>query len=272
MSSVFDVNGTGLNSAYNHVGTALSDVFDVSGTRIGFDNRQWLDTAVINVLPSISVTGVKQGGCTDGTYIYQCSGDSSNYTYMKVIKYKISDGTYTVVQYNGTPNFGHANDMTYNPNTGYLYVCTMLSDGSIIVLDADDLSYVDTIYLTGQNATAVTVWQFCYDRIANKYYSTSQGNMLVYDSNWNYESTVILPTMPSGTQQGCETDGEYYYRVLYNPNKIVVCTLGGVYETTITNPVSGEPETLMYDWDGNYYFSGYNTPSLFYRIQLTEER
>lgn len=273
--SAYDIDGTVLEGAYSKSAVSLSSVYEIDGTEIPFSptpQREWKSTAVISALPSVSVSGTKQGGCTDGTYIYQCSGDSSGYSYMKVIKYRISDGTYTTVQYDGTPNFGHANDMTYNPNTGYLYVATMLSDGSVIVLDADDLSYVNTIYLTNGSGNAYQVWQFCYDRIHNKYYS-SHGNaaILVYDSNWNYERSVTLPTFTSATQQGCETDGTYYYKVTYNPNRICICTLGGEYVTEIINPVSGEPETLMYDWDGNYYFSKNASSSFLYSIELYDE-
>lgn len=277
--SIYGIDGTELNSAYSVDGTSLSYVYDVDGNQIGFDGggdepieRSWLDTAVITALPTISVTGVKQGGCTDGEYIYQCSGDSSNYSYMTIIKYKISDGTYTSVTYNGTPNFGHANDMTYNPNTGYLYICSMLSDGSIIILDADDLSYVDTVYIVNSSGNPYKVWQICYDRLKNVFYSSASDGVCVYDASWNYVRLIPMVSQVSATAQGCETDGEYYYRITYNPNYIDVCSLeDGNRVATITNPVTREPEALMYDWNGNYYFSGYNTPSLFYRIQLFDE-
>lgn len=273
MSNVYDVIGVALESAYDIDGVSLPEVYDINGTAIPFEHEiQWLDTAVITALPTISVTGVKQGGCTDGTYLYQCSGDSSNYSYMTVIKYKISDGTYTSVTFNGTPNFGHANDMTYNPITGYLYICTMLDDGSIIVLDADDLSYVETIHITNYGGNPYRVWQFCYDRNLNVYYSSvSATSICVYDSNWNCIEQKTIADIPTATMQGSETDGTYYYRILYNPNIINVVDLTtGELVKNITNPVSNEPEAIMYDWNGNYYFSGYKTPSLFYRLKMFE--
>lgn len=272
--AVYDINGNELNSAYSLDGTPLSDIYDIEGNRLGFDEGggiTWLDTAVITALTSISQSGTKQGGCTDGTYIYQCIGDSANHTYMKVIKYKISDGTYTVVKYDGTPNFGHANDMTYNPNTGYLYVCTMLSDGSVIVLDADDLSYVDTVYATGSTGNPYALWQICYDRDANVFYSGNGEITLVYDSNWDYVRSISTPAHPNATGQGCETDGEYFYRITYNPNLVDVCTVDGEYVTTISIPVTGEPEAIMYDWNGHYYFSRNANGDMFYNIQMFTE-
>lgn len=268
----FDVNGTELQAAYDVNGTSLTSVYDINGTEISFEPEvPWLDTAVITALPTISVGGVKQGGCTDGTYIYQCSGDSSGYSYMDVIKYKITDGTYTTVRYSGTPNFGHANDMTYNPNMGYLYICTMLSDGSVIVLNASDLSYVDTIYVNNDSGNPFALWQICYDRTANAFYTTYLSQILKYDSQWDYVEATAMSQAPTQTQQGCETDGAYYYLVTYNQNLILVYALDGTFVKSITNPVSGEPESLMYDWNDQFYFSGYNTPSLFYRIELKEQ-
>lgn len=275
---VYDVAGTALSAIYDRSGAKLQKAYDIEGDIVYTeDTRQWLDTAVITALPTISVAGVKQGGCTDGEYIYQCSGDSSNYTYMQIIKYKISDGTYTVKRFDGTPNFGHANDMTYNPKTGYLYVCTMLEDGSIIVLNANDLSYVETIYIKNYEGNAYRVWQFCYDRNLDVYYSSCGAtewdptSVCVYDANWECLEQRGLANIPSATMQGSETDGTYYYRILYNPNIINVVDLTtGELVKNITNPVTREPEAIMYDWNGNYYFSGYNTPSLFYRLKMFE--
>lgn len=269
---IYDVNGVALNTAYDIDGTSLSEVFDVNGNRIPLVTEpQWYDTAVITKLPTVSVTGVKQGGCTDGEHIYQSSGDAANHTYMNIIKYKISDGTYTTAHFDGTPNFGHANDFTYNPNTGYIYICTMESDGSIVVLDASDLSYVETIYITDYSGNPWSVWQIAYDRVNDLYYSpTSTTNLCVFDSNWQCIEERTIADIPSATQQGCETDGTYYYRILYNPNLINVVKLTGELVKNITNPVTKEPEAIMYGWDGNYYFSGYTTPSVFYRIQMFE--
>ena len=266
---MYDAEGTILSAVYDAEGTRLAYAYDAEGTVIYSDEvREWIATAVVTELPNINVRGVKQGGCTDGTYIYQCSGDSTNHSYMDVIKYKISDGTYEKVTFEGTPDFGHANDMRYNPNTGYLYICTMMSDGSIIVLDADDLSYVDTIYITNDEGNSFAPWQICYDRNENKYYTTYNNKILRYDNQWNYIGSVPLTPTPTATQQGCETDGLYYYRITYDPNLINVCTLTGDLVTNITNPVTGEPEAIMYDWNGHYYFSGYTTPSKFNAIQL----
>lgn len=270
--SVYNISGTELPDAFSVSGSSLADVFDIGGNRIGFDTEPtFLDTAVLTALSSVSTGGTKQGGCTDGQYIYQTSGNTSSYTYMNIIKYKIADGTYTTAGFNGTPNFGHANDMCYNPNNGYLYICTMFDDGSVIVLDSSDLSYVGTIYLTDENGAAYTVWQFCFDRDNNCFYSAHGSNYLVYDENWNYLRSIAMPAHPNATAQGCETDGDYIYRITYNPNYIDVAKVDGTYVKTISLPMSGEPEAIMYGWDGKYYASRNTTGTIFYGVQLFSE-
>lgn len=269
---IYDVNGVALDTAFSVNGDSAPIIYDLNGDVISQDptRREFLDTTIITPLSgSISVTGSKQGACTDGEYIYQTSGDQNNYTYMHIIKYKISDDTYTYVKYDGTPNFGHANDMTYNPNNGYLYVCTMLSDGSVIVLDSDDLSYVDTVYITDDAGNPYTVWQFCYDRLTDQFLIVHGNSILIYDQLFNYVSSIAIPPEVNATQQGCETDGTYFYRVTYNPNKIEVIKLSdGSRTKIITNPMSGEPETLMYNWDNSFYINRTGTGQIFNTAQL----
>lgn len=270
---VYDVTGAAALSVYSKDGAESLYAYDINGNQL-ISAPSFLDTAVISALSgSVSTTGTKQGACTDGEFIYQTSGDSANYTYMRIIKYKISDGSYSYVQFDGTPNFGHANDMCYNPNTGYLYVCTMLSDGAVIVLDSSDLSYVDTIYLTNAGGNPYSVWQFCYDRETDHFLSVNGNNVLIYDQSWNLLSTISIPAHLDATGQGCETDGTYFYRITYNPNYIDVIRLAdGTRIKTISNPMSGEPETMMYDWNGNYYINKNATGQIFFSAQLFTQR
>lgn len=267
--SVFNLIGSEILSAYNVSGLPVVDVYDKAAARIGFD--QFLDRAILTAMSPATANGIKQGGCTDGEYIYQTSGDTANYTYMNIIKYKISDGTYTVTQFNGTPNFGHANDMTYNPNDHCLYIPTMLDDGSVIVLDASNLTYVRTMYFMDENGSPYKLWQLCFDRITNHFIS-ARGNLLVYDQDGNYLSKIVIPTHPDAVSQGAETDGTYYYRLCYNPNEIDIIRLStGERVMIMPFTLSGEPEAIMYDWNGNFYISKYTNGDVFYRAQLFEE-
>ena len=78
-----------------------------------------------------------------------------------------------------------------------------------------------------------------------------------------------MPTAQEATSQGMETDGNYIYRLTYNPNYVDVATIDGSYVKTIPLPVSGEPEAIMYDWTtGKYYFSMNKASAFFYEVQL----
>lgn len=266
--SVYDVHANRITSVYQQDAKRPLYAFDLDGDQVWRYGPDLLNACVLTALPPISESGTKQGGCTDGVYIYQTSGDSANYTYMKLIKYKISDGTYTVKRFDGTPNFGHANDMTYNPVDGYLYICTMLDDGSVIVINPDDLSYVKTVYVNDSNGNPYKLWQICYDRNTSQFLSAHGNQFLFYDNEWNYLSSIDFPTHPNATGQGCETDGIYIYRVTYNPNLVDVATMDGIYVKTMSNPMTGEPETMAYDWDGHYYIIKNSTTDVFYSAQL----
>lgn len=267
---IFDVDGNRIDTAYDE-NSSLMVVYNKRGDVVWrYDDVHFLDTAIITALPSVSTTGTKQGCCTDGEYIYQTAGDSTNHTYMQIIKYKISDGTYTVARFDGTPNFGHANAMTYNPNTGHIYVGTMLSDGSVIVLNPSDLSYVETRYLVNSSGQTYGVSALAYDRTRNCYYTKSSATAFnVYDADFNFLHTIPAAETLSATAQDCETDGRYIYRVTYNPNYFDVIDIDtGERAKIITNPMMGEPEALAYDWDGNFYAARNTTGTIFYDVQL----
>lgn len=266
--SIYNLAGNTANSAFNLAGESRAAAFKLNGDAIPLD--AFLDNAVVTALPSISVSGIKQGACTDGTYIYQICFDNNNYTSGKFIKYKISDGTYTTITFDGTVNFGHGNDMCYNPNNGHIYVCCMTSDGAVIELDSS-LQYVQTHYVIGKTGNTYKVWQFCFDRNKNHFLSANGSGMAVYDQNWNYIGWYAIPTHPNATAQGCETDGNYIYRITYDPNYIDVATIDGSYVKTINLPVSGEPEAIMFNWtNGEYYISRTGASNFFFKVELFE--
>lgn len=272
---IYDVEGNALFSVFDVDGEPLVQCYDVDGTAIEVDIPAFLDTAVLTALPNVYIGGVAQGSCTDGEYLYQCVGDSTHYTYMQIVKYKISDGTYTIQRYEGTPNFGHANDMAYNPNNGYLYIATMLSNGAVVVIDATDMTYVDTIYAKNGLDEPYAVWQICFNRDTDEFLSAYNNDYYVYDQNWDLKRIISADARISATQQGCDTDGKFIYRVTYNPNRIDVVTMRGDKVKVITNPMSNEPEDIMYDWDGHFYMSKHTSSAetsrtLFYATQLFE--
>ena len=272
MSGIYFLNGNPLTAVYQKSGSPSNQAYDLSGNRISFDHS-FLDDAIVTSLPSISLVGVKQGGCTDGTYIYQMCFDSTALETGKILKYRISDGSYTTKSFNVSDiPFGHGNDMAFNPNNGRIYVCTMDADGSVIVLNSSDLSCIGVEYLKDANNNPFNVRQICFNRENNCFYASADAvNLFVFDQQFAYQTAVVLPTHPDATHQSMETDGEYFYRLTYNPNYIDVATVDGDYVKTINLTISGEPESIMYNWsNGEFYVGTYAASNFFSKVKLTD--
>lgn len=263
MSSIYNYEGSAVKPAYAARGAQIRQAYALEGTPIPFD--VFKDTAVLTTLGNVSVSGTKQGACTDGEYIYQIIIGTS----FSFIKYKIADGTYTTVSKGSSIPFNHGNDMTYNPNNGHIYVASMSSDGSVMELDKE-FNLISTHYLVKGDGASYAVWGLCFDKNTGHFLSEiGNTTMGVYDQDFNFLGSFSMPAHPSATGQGCETDGDYIYRVTYNPNLIDVATIRGEYVATIANPMSGEPETMMYDWSDNKYYMNRNTSgSIFYELGL----
>ena len=271
---VYDKSGVALYAAYNKAGASLQSVYDIGGNEIPFpepvDPSIFVDIAVVTALPSISVSGIKQGACTDDTYIYQIVFDSSAYTSGKFIKYRISDGTYTTTTFDGSVNFGHGNDMAYNPNNNHIYVLCMVESGDVQELDTN-FNYIATHHLKNANGEPYRSYRLCFDRLTNQFISGLgiYDTMLVFNQELEYVSTITVPPQPDSTGQGCETDGDFIYRLTYNPNYVDVLTIDGEPVKTINLPVSGEPESIMYNWSSGEFYIGRNVNSgLFSKVQL----
>lgn len=194
---------------------------------------------------------------------------------MNLVKLEIETGEIvsTVEFTNSNLPFGHANDMTYDPVTGYLYLATMLSDGSVIRFDSEDLSYVDTIYLLKGTGEPGKVWQIAFNRVTRQLIVTAVDEYRLYDPDGQYISTHQLATKINATEQGMETDGVYLYRITYAPSCIDVCDMDGTRIKTYDFTVPGEPETMMYDWAGTYYLTTTNTSNgLFHTADFMESK
>ena len=265
----YNSHGKILNSAYTTKGSSLTGVYAADGTPIPFDI--FYSSAIVSALPLLNdVSGNKQGGCTDGTYLYQILIGTS----FSFVKYKISDGTYTVFSFGSSVPFNHGNDMAYNPNNQHIYVAAMTNNGAVMELDTD-FNYITTHYICNESGVVYTVWGLCFDQKTNHFLSDygSGDKMIVYDQDFNYIETINLSNIPSATAQGCETDGDYIYHIWYKPNKIHVSAIDGTFVKMIDNPMSGEPETMMYDWTNNRYFiSKQSGTDMFYEAEFKQQR
>lgn len=260
---LYDIKGNALKSAYSSEGGILSEAYRADGRLIPF--VEFLPYASVAALPSITISGNKQGGCTDGEYIYQIMIEPAI-----GIKYKISDGTYTTKALGTSIPYNHGNDLAYNPNNKHIYVAAMNSDGSVIEVD-NEWNYVATHYLVNSLGSGYSVWRLCFDRTTNHFLSQYSPGIEVYDENFNYLKHLNLPSHPSTTEQSMDTDGYYLFRLCYNPNFIDVSRLeDGKQIKIIEVPVSNEPEAIMYDWNGNFYMGVNETSGIFYKINFEE--
>ena len=210
--------------------------------------------------------GTMQGACTDGTFIYYVY-----YSTNILKKYNIETGEVISKSYT-SGLYGHANDMTYNPNTGKIYITVMDDAAHIAIVDPSTLEQVEQFVLYGEGGTAQPTDGIAYDRVNDRYVfanattitGTYGQRYTVTDSNFNYVKTVVTPQPETHTIQGIETDGYFIYRALWddgnNTNYVSVYDFEGAFVKTIHINNSAELETVMQDWQGNWYCN-FNTSS-----------
>ena len=259
---VYDVEGNALSTAYDVEGHALSAVYDVEGNLL--DGVVFADETTITDIYTSSITQQPQGGCID---------DDGNvyvifYSIGKFLKHNIGTGTDTQASFTAG-GYGHANGMTYNPNTGYLYLASMKSTGEVYVFDKS-FNLVNTLYARDGGGTVFNCWNIAYDRIGNRFIVMSNGTIYFFDDSFDLISTGSYTVSDwAETRQDIETDGTYIYALSYNPNKICVFNMNGHLVKQITNTAfSGEPESMCYDWTNEiFYIEG---KSSYYVIRKAE--
>ena len=253
--AVYDVEGNAFDTVYDVGGNVLIVVYDVDGNMI--DEIVFADNATITSIYTSSITYQPQGGCIDDNgNVYGCFYISGNF-----IKYNLSAGVETIItspDASGSQPWGHANGMTYNPNTGYFYVASQNDTGEVYVFDAS-FNLVDTLYAKNANNTVFNCWNICYDRITQRFITMSGGVLYFFDNNFNLDNTGTYdPNDWSATRQDIDTDGSYIYALSWNTNKITVFDMNGNQIKVIScTAFVGEPESICYDWKtGDFYIEG----------------
>lgn len=260
---VYDVNGNPLSSAYDVEGHALSAVYDVEGNLL--DGVVFADETTITDIYTSTRTQQPQGGCIDDNgNVYTCF-----YKAGFMLKHNLTTGAETQNAFTSEA-YGHANGMTYNPNTGYLYLASMNDTGEVFVFDTADLSLVDTLYARDGGGTVFNCWNIAYDRTGGRFVVMSGGTIYFFDDDFVLISTGTYDVNDwAQTRQDIETDGTYIYALSFNPNKICVFDMNGHLVKQIVNTAfSGEPESMCYDWTNEiFYIEG---KSSYYVIRKAE--
>lgn len=135
---------------------------------------------------------------TRNTYLIAILEDSGLVAHL--VEISMSDGLTVVTRKTfGDHILGHANDITYNPNTNMYYVCT-LAEGNVnneaVAIDADTLDIVETIQLY-PNTTVQAEGSMCiaYDEENDRYFSMSQYAIYVYNKDFNMIKTIEYPLL-----------------------------------------------------------------------------
>ena len=99
------------------------------------------------------------------------------------------DRDYKTVIKRSKMDIGHANDLTYNPNTGKIYVATG-DTGShakkIVVLNAETLKLEASIDLKTNTAK----WLCSYDDVNDLFYVIDSNYLYTYDAKWKLKNKV----------------------------------------------------------------------------------
>lgn len=133
---------------------------------------------------------------TRNTYLIAILEDSGLVVHL--VEISMSDGITVVTRKTfGDHILGHANDITYNPNTNMYYVCT-LANGNVnneaAAIDADTLDIVETIQLyPNTTIEAEGSLLIAYDEENDRYFSMSQYAIYVYDKDFNMIKTIDYP-------------------------------------------------------------------------------
>lgn len=148
------------------------------------------------VTPKLSDCPVAQSFCVTDKY-YVCalknSGDSKQVlqVYDKKGKY-VKKFVYT--------NLNHANGMTYNPNTGLIYLAP-LKGSKYFTFKASTIS--KSKLTTGSSSFKYPISGLAYDAFKNEYYTTSGATLRRYDSNMKYLNTFKKHKYTIGQDIGC---------------------------------------------------------------------
>lgn len=93
------------------------------------------------------------------------------------------DKDYETVIKRATLDLGHANDLTYNPDDGKIYVATGSTGtnaNKIAVLNGSTFALENTLDLGNSRAK----WLVSYDDVNNRYYVLDTSYLTIYDSSW----------------------------------------------------------------------------------------
>lgn len=250
--SLYDVEGNTVSTFYGKSGSSTTSLYDVYGSSLTGEDLASAATKVQTIYTA-SISGIPEGGCIGPDH----TAVACFYNTGIFIVYDLSAGTVTQKSFTGNA-YGHANGMTYNPNTERYYIAAMNNAGDVFVLDKT-LDLVGTLTTRDHNGMAFNSWNIAYNRKTQQFISLAENYIYFYNNNMDLVKSIPYDGSDWAlTRQDIETDGEYIYAVSSGPNNLYTFSMSGVYVKAVSTIVfGGEPESLMYDWtNGKYYMEG----------------
>ena len=169
-----------------------------------------------------------QGACTDGKYAYFAVQNGSTV----ILKYDMS--TWTLSKKATVGGLGHANDMAYNPNGGFIAVANNNSSSDCLTLiSPDSLSVIRTVVPRAEKTKEeiekeakkkkvsaskidkykdLKLYSIAYNASRNTYIAGLSGSydFVLLDSD--FEQTARIAGVSTGlTRQGIDCDDDYIY-------------------------------------------------------------
>lgn len=190
-----------------------------------------------------------QGGCTDGTYMYQLfirrdwDNDEKN-NIDRIVKTELATGK--VVGVSGDLSLNHGNDITYNPQQNVLLVVhNNPYRNKVSLINPDTLELIETKTLKFQ------IYSIDYNATHDRYVVGLSGGQTFRFLDADLQMIELKGVYPPTQRtkdcitQGVACDDDFIYFVLYRPNVITVYDWSGKFVTLIELDVGDvEPENI----------------------------
>ncbi len=215
----------------------------------------------------------EQGGYTDGTHQYQffikkddVSKQKNNI--VRLVKYDIEKQETVAVSEKLYLN--HANDLTYNAKEDVLLASHCHFYGNrISMISPETLEIVDSVDID------MDIYCITYNEAHDRYAVGLHGgqDFRILDSDFEPIGPIHKATdLTEGyTTQGCASDDEYIYFVLYSENVITVYDWDGNFVSLIYLDILGETENISVVGEDIYVVTSAEDGAAIYKIDSLEK-
>ncbi len=195
-----------------------------------------------------------QGACTDGEYAYFALMNGG----ATIMKYDIK--SWELVECKRISNVGHANDMTYNPDKGYIVIANNAPYYDLVtLLDPDTLEVIKDVELDEE------IYSIAYNQKRKQYVVGISGcyDFALLDSDFKKVKDKKFEGEDTGyTRQGCDCDDDYIYFVQSgNDNALVIYDYSGKNVGMLPLGDTDEVENIFHLGDTfyvtMYYYGNY---------------